>query len=73
LPSLEEGNESASGSIAVIGVRKGERFKTLVREAGLVNYWLAHDWSDLCRPVGLTISPAIDTKDVCYRSSAVYD
>ena len=33
-------------------VRKTERFKTLVRNAGLVGYWRAHTWPDLCRPVG---------------------
>ena len=33
-------------------VRKTERFKTLVRNAGLVDYWRAHGWPDLCRPIG---------------------
>jgi TolB-like protein len=33
-------------------VRKMERFKTLVRNAGLVDYWRARGWPDLCRPVG---------------------
>lgn len=33
-------------------VRKTERFKALVREAGLVDYWKARGWPDLCRPVG---------------------
>jgi adenylate cyclase len=35
-------------------LRKTERFKTLVRSAGLVDYWRAHGWPDLCRPVGAT-------------------
>jgi hypothetical protein len=33
-------------------VRKTERFKTLVRAAGLVDYWKARGWPDLCHPVG---------------------
>jgi len=33
-------------------VRRTERFKKLVRDAGLVDYWRAHGWPDLCRPVG---------------------
>jgi TolB-like protein/tetratricopeptide (TPR) repeat protein len=33
-------------------VRKTERFKTLVRNAGLVDYWKARGWPDLCKPVG---------------------
>ena len=33
-------------------VRKTERFKTLMRTAGLVDYWRARGWPDLCRPVG---------------------
>jgi hypothetical protein len=32
--------------------RQTERFKTLVREAGLVDYWKTRGWPDLCRPVG---------------------
>ena len=32
--------------------RKAERFKTLVRRAGLVDFWRAQGWPDLCRPVG---------------------
>jgi len=30
--------------------RKTERFKTLVRKAGLVDYWKARGWPDLCHP-----------------------
>jgi TolB-like protein/Tfp pilus assembly protein PilF len=33
-------------------VRKTERFKTFVRNAGLVDYWKARGWPDLCKPVG---------------------
>jgi TolB-like protein len=33
-------------------MRKTERFKALVRKAGLVDYWKARGWADLCRPVG---------------------
>jgi TolB-like protein/Tfp pilus assembly protein PilF len=33
-------------------VRKSEEFKNLVRKAGLVEYWRAKGWPDLCRPIG---------------------
>jgi TolB-like protein len=33
-------------------VRKTERFKTFVRNVGLVDYWRARGWPDLCKPVG---------------------
>ena len=33
-------------------VRKTERFKAYVRKAGLVDYWRARGWPDLCRPMG---------------------
>jgi tetratricopeptide (TPR) repeat protein len=33
-------------------LRKTERFKALVRRTGLVDYWRARGWPDLCRPVG---------------------
>ena len=33
-------------------VRKTQRFKAYVREAGLVDYWRERGWPDLCRPVG---------------------
>lgn len=32
-------------------LRKTERFKALIRNAGLVDYWRARGWPDLCRPV----------------------
>ena len=31
-------------------VRKTERFKRLMREVGLVDYWKASGWPDLCHP-----------------------
>ena len=34
-------------------LRKTERFKTLIRQAGLVDYWRANGWPDLCRPLGI--------------------
>ena len=34
------------------GTRRTERFKTLMGNAGLVDFWRAHGWPDLCRPVG---------------------
>jgi hypothetical protein len=33
-------------------VRKTDRFKSFVRKVGLVDYWRAKGWPDLCRPVG---------------------
>ena len=33
-------------------VRKTERFKALVRNSGMVDYWRARGWPDRCRPVG---------------------
>ena len=33
-------------------LRKTERFKALMRNAGLVDYWRAKGWPDLCRPMG---------------------
>jgi TolB-like protein len=32
--------------------RKTERFKALMRKSGLVDYWKARGWPDLCHPVG---------------------
>ena len=31
-------------------VRKTERFKTFLRNAGIVDYWRQRGWPDLCRP-----------------------
>jgi TolB-like protein/DNA-binding SARP family transcriptional activator len=33
-------------------VRQTERFKTLMRNVGLVDYWRARGWPDMCRPQG---------------------
>jgi hypothetical protein len=33
-------------------VRKTERFKAFVRNAGMIDYWRARGWPELCRPVG---------------------
>jgi hypothetical protein len=33
-------------------LRKMERFKTYIRNAGLVAYWRERGWPDLCRPMG---------------------
>jgi hypothetical protein len=33
-------------------LRKTERFKALVRQFGLVDFWRARGWPDLCRPTG---------------------
>ena len=33
-------------------IRKTQRFKTLIRNAGLLDYWRAKGWPDLCHPVG---------------------
>jgi hypothetical protein len=32
--------------------RNTERFKALMRRAGLVDYWRERGWPDLCRSVG---------------------
>ena len=53
--SLKEGDYGRLPQIwwrTMSSVRKTERFKTLVREAGLANYWKARGWPDLCRPMG---------------------
>ena len=36
----------------VAPLRRTERFKAYARAAGLVEYWRAKGWPDLCRPVG---------------------
>jgi tetratricopeptide (TPR) repeat protein len=37
---------------AYASVRKTERFKKLAKKQGLVDYWKARGWPDLCHPVG---------------------
>lgn len=39
-------------SPAYAPARKTERFRAFVRKAGMVDYWRAHGWPDICRPVG---------------------
>jgi TolB-like protein len=39
-------------SPAFAPLRKTERFKAFARKAGLVDYWRARGWPDLCRPMG---------------------
>jgi len=41
-------------SPVVHALRGTERFKQVVRDAGLVDYWRAHGWPDLCVPQGET-------------------
>ena len=33
-------------------LRKTDRFKAFVRKTGMVDYWRARGWPDLCRPMG---------------------
>ena len=52
-----EGGGSGAGAIflwhsSTAALRKTERFKALVRNAGFVDYWRTRGWPDLCRPVG---------------------
>jgi TolB-like protein/tetratricopeptide (TPR) repeat protein len=37
---------------SAVALRKTERFKKLLRNAGLVEYWRVRGWPDLCHPVG---------------------
>ena len=37
---------------AAAPVRKSESFKTFARDVGLLDYWRARGWPDLCHPVG---------------------
>jgi tetratricopeptide (TPR) repeat protein len=37
---------------AAAPVRKSRNFKTYAREIGLLDYWRARGWPDLCHPVG---------------------
>lgn len=39
-------------SPAFAPARKTERFRAFVRKAGMVDYWRAHGWPDLCHPAG---------------------
>jgi hypothetical protein len=58
-PERRVGSRSAIGpSLDVLWqpesapLRKTERFKKFVRDAGLVDYWRERGWPDLCRPMG---------------------
>lgn len=51
--SAREGNSIGVQTVwrpAAAPLRKTERFKTLMRNAGLVEYWRARGWPDLCHP-----------------------
>ena len=51
--SLKDGDYRPMGSLwwpTPSSVRKTERFKALVHKAGMVDYWRAHGWPDLCHP-----------------------
>jgi len=52
---LESGYRAGFGVVfqnSTASVRASTRFKALARRAGLVDYWRARGWPDLCRPVG---------------------
>lgn len=34
-------------------IRRTERFKSLVRKAGLLNYWRRRQWADRCKPLSI--------------------
>jgi hypothetical protein len=37
---------------AYTNLRRTERFNSFARKVGLVEYWRARGWPDLCRPAG---------------------
>ena len=37
-------------TMALAPVRKTERFKAYARKAGMVDYWRARGWPDMCHP-----------------------
>jgi TolB-like protein len=39
-------------SVEFPALRKTERFKAFVRRTGLIDYWRARGWPELCRPLG---------------------
>jgi TolB-like protein/tetratricopeptide (TPR) repeat protein len=52
---LRIGNVQGAGRLwdpVYAPLRKTDRFKTFVRDFGLVDYWRTRGWPDLCRPVG---------------------
>jgi hypothetical protein len=56
--SLQIGNAGAlltmTWSPLLHDLRRTERFKTLMRDFGLVDYWRARGWPDLCVAQGET-------------------
>jgi TolB-like protein/DNA-binding SARP family transcriptional activator len=53
--SAEQGNFAsvqAAWRPSAAPLRKTERFKALMRKVGLVDYWRARGWPDLCHPIG---------------------
>ena len=54
LEAIERANNLGSGiwHPAWASVRKTERFKNVLRNAGLVDYWRERGWPDVCRPMG---------------------
>jgi tetratricopeptide (TPR) repeat protein len=53
--AVKEGDFVTIGTVwhpTSASLRKTERFKALMRNAGLVDYWRARGWPDLCRPMG---------------------
>jgi TolB-like protein/DNA-binding SARP family transcriptional activator len=58
MENYERANELRRGFFDIIWLpelaplRNSKRFKAVAREAGLVDYWRARGWPDLCRPVG---------------------
>jgi adenylate cyclase len=57
LEPAEDGDPDAPTAMllwhpAAAAARKTERFKALVRKAGMVEFWRARGWPDLVRPIG---------------------
>jgi adenylate cyclase len=58
LEAMEKAVSSNGGTVGRLWyplmkkVRQLPRFKELVKEIGLVDYWKEYGWPDLCRPVG---------------------
>jgi hypothetical protein len=57
LEPYEEGNQSFNDLSLLFHssyapVRKMERFKKIIRDAGLIDYWRERGWPSYCRPVG---------------------
>jgi len=60
---FDEGNVDVGYSVTIFtaflwhpsyaSVRKTDRFKAFARNAGMVDYWRARGWPDMCRPIGV--------------------